>query len=198
MRCFDLGAAAAVDELKAGKGAPTIVCLEHARSEDSIPHSPSGILRKDVAVKPSPTCSKPPANGELLTDKRASTEKGHVLQIENGTEGPAIVKLRDATTEKTIASFFVEPSRTASLTQIPDGTYRVQYAFGDKLGVDCRTFVQLASAGEFPGTETLTTRYEEEFGGTRISRSRLSYTLYAVPGGNVRPEDIAPSDFNKP
>jgi hypothetical protein len=144
------------------------------------------------------TCSTPPANGKLLSDLRQPVDRGHALQIQNGTQGDAIVKLRDALTARTVASFFVASGQTASLTQIPDGKYRVQYAFGNKLGADCKSFIQLSSAGEFPDTETLETQYEEEPGGTRIITGRLSYTLYSIPGGNVHPMQITGSDFDRP
>ena len=56
---------------------------------------------------PIAVCDNPPANGEVLTDSRGALEKGHVLTIENGTKGDAIVKVRDGVTGETLASFFV-------------------------------------------------------------------------------------------
>ena len=148
--------------------------------------------------KPEPIvhCSSMPSNGAVLTDDRTETAEGHVLTIENGTQGDAIVKVRDAFSDDTLVSFFVRQGQSADLSAIPDGSYKFQYAFG-KLGEDCQTFAQLDSAGEFPDTETFSTKYEPTYGGTRIVRGHLSYTLYTRPGGNVNPMSISPAEFNK-
>jgi hypothetical protein len=155
---------------------------------------------KRAASVPAPTCKSQPDNGEILIDRRGRLNDGHILQIENGSEGDAIVKVRDASDNRTLASFFVARGETAALRNIPDGSYFIQYAAGDKLALNCRTFVNdgTASANTFPGPETLTTRYEEVSDGMRVIRGRLTYTLYNVPNGNVHPNEISLDEFNKP
>lgn len=171
---------------------------------DLIPAQPSSADPVEEAqaepVPPPATCKSPPGNGEILIDRRGSTSEGHVLEIKNGSRGDAIIKLRDASTSQTVASFFVSRGNSASLTEIPDGIYAVQYAMGDKLTEDCRTFVDdgTATASEFPGTDELATRYQEELGGTTVIRGKLTYTLYSVPYGNVRPAGISMDSFNEP
>jgi hypothetical protein len=163
------------------------------------PEALSEETTNEVLAEPTePTCEVTPANGEILADNRETPEAGHVLEIDNGTEGDAIVKLRNASTDTTLASFFVGRGQSASIRQIPDGIYRIQYAFGSALAADCKSFVRMASAGEFPDSETFATRYEQELAGTRVIRGHLSYTLYATPGGNVAPDRIDPAEFNKP
>ena len=154
----------------------------------------------EVSPAPVQTCDAPPSNGEVLVDHREGASSGHQIEIDNGSSGDAIIKVRDAITDKSLASFFVTRGQSASLKSIPDGEYKVQYAIGDKLAADCRTFIDdgSASASEFPGSDRLETRYEEVLDGTRISRSRLSYTLYSVPYGNVQPSTIDMDQFNKP
>jgi hypothetical protein len=161
----------------------------------------SGLQTTEAAPEappPVPTCATPPENGEVLVDRRPASE-GHRLEIENGTAGDAIVKVRDGVTGKLLASFFVNRGATAQLENVPDGTYQIQYALGDKLAKNCHSFVNdgTASANKFPDLDQLQTRYEETPDGTRIIHQVLSYTLYSVPGGNVRPSDIDMTDFDK-
>lgn len=168
-------------------------------SSADAPIAPSSSGESPMATQPTETAEPPvalcetlPANGAILTDDRPSSKEGHVLTIENGTEGDAIVKVRDATSDKTLASFFIRQGRSANLESIPDGTYRFQYAFGE-LGEDCTTFAKLDSAGEFPEAKTYVTEYE----GGYIVRGHQTFTLYATPGGNVRPNAISADEFNK-
>jgi hypothetical protein len=100
--------------------------------------------------------------------------------------------MRDAETDGLVVSFFVEKGKTASVGNLPDGNFRLQYALGEDLRDDCRSFVSITSASQFPATESLRTNYTS----TQIDRSRLTYTLFSVPNGNVRPESLAISAFN--
>jgi hypothetical protein len=144
------------------------------------------------APPPPPSCSIPPFNGKVLARNVTPPKDGHVLEIRNGTNGNAIVKIRDALSGNLRVSFFVERASTASFAGLPDGVYRFQYAFGGQLSSDCRSFSHIDYAGQFPETETLMTETTR----TQIITKRLSYTLYAVPGGNVRPQAIDISTFN--
>lgn len=164
--------------------------------DDLIPAN--SVAPAETKPVPVPTCATPPSNGAILADTRGAVGKGHVLKIDNGSRGDAIIKLRDAAADKLVASFFIMSGRSASLTGIPDGTYRIQYAFGGDLREDCRSFIELESAGQFPDTETLQTEYRKVVDGTEVIRGELSYTLYDVPGGNVRPQTIDAAEFNKP
>lgn len=142
-----------------------------------------------------PSCAVPPRNGAILSDIRSPVDQGHKLTIENGTRGDAVVKVRDAASGRTLVSYFVKEGESASLTGIPDGTYRFQYAFGT-LGADCKSLGTVEAASEFPDVETLETKYETMLDGTSIERGHLTYTLYSTPGGNVHPDSISPDQFN--
>lgn len=139
-----------------------------------------------------PICANPPRNGQILTQNIFLNNKGHVVEIRNGSTANAIVKLRDAYTNAVKLSFFVERGNTVSISNLPDSVYRIQYGFGGDLGSDCRSFVRVLSASQFPEIESLTTQYTA----TEIIRKRLSYTLYSVPGGNVRPQTLDLAAFN--
>ena len=140
-----------------------------------------------------PTCTDVPYNGQLLGPNRLSSTAGHSLEIRNGSSGNAIIKVRAELSGAVVAAFFVRSNQTGQITGIPDGRYTVQYAFGDALDVSCRRFVHLNSAGQFPGAETLQT----EQTATQIITQVLSYTLYAVPAGNVTPQIISAQDFER-
>jgi hypothetical protein len=151
------------------------------------------------ATPPVPTCATLPGNGKVLAGRARLKGKGHVLEIQNGSGGDAIIKLRDANGgNKLVASFFAASNQTATMSGIPDGTYVIQYAFGTMLDADCRTFSAITSAGKFPDVETLRTEKSEDpfDGSVTVRRMKFGYTLYAVPSGNVRPETLDPSAFN--
>jgi hypothetical protein len=138
-----------------------------------------------------PKCAWPVQNGEVLVPLRPPRSEGHLLEIQNGSGGNAIIKARDALTGRLLFAFFVKASSSASFVSIPDGTYRFQYAIGGDLSADCKSFIQISALGQFP-EETLSTSYTA----TQIVTKELGYTLYPVPHGNVRPQSIALTAFD--
>ena len=139
------------------------------------------------------SCAVPPDNGAVLSGELPRATQGHRLEILNSGAAPAIIKVRYATTGGLFVSFFVAKGASAQIGPIPDGTYRIQYAFGQDLAEDCRSFQSIGGAGEFP-QETLSTQYETD----GVLTQRLSYTLYTVAGGNVQPQGISAAAFNAP
>lgn len=141
-----------------------------------------------------PTCASSPRNGEILAARGLVSEGGHVLEIDNGSQGNAIIKVREANTNTLLLSFYVESNQKAQVNGIPDGDYKVQFATGTALDGDCRNFLKLEWAEQFPGVQTFQTQRTA----TQIITSVLSYTLYEVAGGNVSPQTISAQDFNLP
>lgn len=141
-----------------------------------------------------PTCASIPRNGEILTSRGLVAEGGHVLEIDNGSKGDAIIKVREANTNTLLLSFFVASNQKAQVNGIPDGDYKVQFARGTALDGECRNFLTLEWAEQFPGVQAFRT----ERTATQIITSVLSYTLYEVAGGNVSPQTISAQDFNLP
>ena len=135
--------------------------------------------------------------GRLQRPRRleaAAPGVGHVLEIKNGGGSNAIIKVRRFPSNAAIAMFFVGKGQTARVEGIPDGTYQIQYAFGGRLNKECKGFAKILGAGQFPKAETLKTERTI----TQITTQILSYTLYTVPSGNVRPQTISASEFNRP
>jgi hypothetical protein len=139
-----------------------------------------------------PTCAIQPFNGKVLTRSIPSKENGHSIEVKNGSTANAIIKIRDAYSGTLRLSFFVAKGNTASFADLPDGVYRIQYAFGGEMGKDCRSFWQITSAAQFPTIESLTTKITS----SQIITNRLTYTLYTIPGGNVRPQSIDAESFS--
>lgn len=150
-------------------------------------------VQKAVSKPNVPACASVPYSGQLLGPNRLSSTDGHSLEIRNGSSGNAIIKVRAELSGAVVAAFFVRSNQTGQITGIPDGRYTVQYAFGDALDVSCRRFLELNGAGQFPGAETLQTQQTT----TQIITQVLSYTLYAVPAGNVTPQSISAQDFER-
>lgn len=145
-------------------------------------------------VAEGPPCATPPTNGEVLSGSMYPSSNGHEIEIQNNSGSDAIVKVRNTSSGTVMVSFYVIKEATASISGIPDGSYRVQFAFGDRLARNCRDFAHLNGAEQFPDVENLATQYTQD----SISTETLSYTLTAVPNGNVQPQDISPAAFNAP
>ncbi len=137
-------------------------------------------------------CTFAPANGDVLVRNVQIWQPGHSIEIDNGSTGNAIVKLLDADTRRVAVSFFVAANQTASYDYLPDGRYLVQYAFGDQLNQTCRAFAHTTAASEFPSIDTMAARPTQ----TGVILSTVTYTLYNVPSGNIRPKSINPRDFD--
>lgn len=138
------------------------------------------------------TCAHQPDNGEILVRNISWVEKGHSIEVRNGSNGNAIVKIRDAYSGSVKLSFFVTKDGTASISNLPDGNYRIQYAFGNDLGSDCTSFTQTTHAAQIPTIESLATERTT----TQMVTRRLTYTLYSAPQGNMHPETINATSFN--
>lgn len=163
----------------------------------STPNGTQTVSTQSVnATARAPTCPFPPRNGQVLVNRGVWGNEGHRIEIRNGASGNAIVKVRNAYTGALLISFFVAQGNTASVVNIPDGNYRIQYALGDELGMDCRSFLKVISARQFPDVDSFETT--RTFIGTsvEIGHSELQYTLFSVPHGNVRPQTLDIASFN--
>jgi hypothetical protein len=157
------------------------------------PSNPAPAYGSVPAAAPVLICEFPPANGQIMTaGRRLGTAAGmHSITIQNGTEGDAIVVVRDVYSGEVVVSFFVATGRNASFAHLPNGTYRIQWAFGDVLGAGCSTFAGAAVASEFEQQEIMQTKAVE--GCTEYEA--ITLTLYAVPQGTARSHSIPLEQF---
>ncbi len=155
--------------------------------------TPSPPISKPSAPTPPPAakCVWRMESGDIIDQLSARRSSGHILEIENGSGGNAIIKVRNALTDRLLVSFFVKRNSSASYRGIPDGTFRVQYAIGGDLQVNCKNFIEVKALGQFP-EESLSTSFTT----TEIDRPRLAYTLDPVADGNVRPQKLDLAAFN--
>lgn len=140
-------------------------------------------------------CLVSPLNGQVLEDRVDWLGSPNAVEVRNGSRGNAIVKIREAETGRLLVTVFVLKDETARYQGIPDGAYTLQYAIGDRLNARCTNFPRFDSIGEFPPSKPLIA--EVSASGEKHSRV-LRYTLFPVPGGNVKPHAIDASAFDAP
>jgi len=140
-------------------------------------------------------CLVSPLNGQVLEDRVDWLGSPNAVEVQNGSRGNAIVKIREAGTGKLLVTVFVLKNETARYDGIPDGAYTLQYAIGDRLNARCTNFPRFDSIGEFPPSAALVA--DVSTAGEKHSRV-LRYTLFPVAGGNVIPHAIDASAFNAP
>ncbi len=137
---------------------------------------------------PPPVCETRPVNGQIIGPPVTTPTGVHTLTIKNGSDGDAIVKVRDAVTGRAVVSFFVAANATTTFDRLRDGKYQVQFAVGGAMTADCKTFIQPRAVKMFPEDST--------FGQPGMAVDELTYSLYSMPSGNVMPKTISISDFN--
>ncbi len=74
--------------------------------------------------------------GDVLQGLGGYSSNKHRLVVRNGSDGDAIVKLRDADSGRSLMTFFVATSSTAAIDTIPDGEYQIQFAHGSGMTED--------------------------------------------------------------
>lgn len=157
------------------------------------PGAPPAVVPSALPAEPTPSvplCVDPPKNGDEL-QRDGFKEDGHRITIENGGSGNALVKVRNDA-GKRVATLYVGRAQQASVSNLPDGRYRISFAVGGQLDASCAAFAGDFRAQQFPGVETFETRVE----GDQIISSDLRLTLHSVTGGNVRPQVLNDAAFN--
>jgi hypothetical protein len=77
-----------------------------------------------------------PENGEVLARRGVGAAR---LEVANRSGQPTVVKLRDASGAAAVA-VFVAPGATAIVTDLPDGSYRPEFAIGELWSRACHDF----------------------------------------------------------
>ncbi|HWA91297.1 MAG TPA: hypothetical protein VG889_14770 [Rhizomicrobium sp.] len=130
-------------------------------------------------------------NGQVLKDNAHWSAPANTIEIHNESNDDVIVKIRSGADGTLLIAFFVARRTSVGYPALPDGTYRVQFAYGRALDRRCTGFAQLSRAAEFPDAETLETNLFG-FPGT------LAYTLQSRIRGNVEPLPIDAASFDAP
>jgi hypothetical protein len=142
-----------------------------------------------------------PANNQILFDAfPESTTKGEFTVI-NGASRHAVAKVIDPQTDTKILSFAIRAGKQSKITGIPDGSYRVIFAFGDGLYAGTDRFEKPRGFSKFdrPFTFTTTTTSTDTEGATyyRTRYTSLEVTLTPVVGGNITTSGISQKEFER-
>lgn len=185
-----------------GLGAALILFSTGAHAADP-PSRAAAIAAADaaagrpIAIDPNvPVCTNAPPSGEKLAGDMKLASEGHSIAVSNGGGGDALVKIRHADTGKLAASFFLRTMESVTIEGVPDGAYRIQYAFGPALAADCKSFTRIIRARELPDVDNMQTHVVESDDQTEVKRSSVSYELSVTEGGNMKVLSIDAAAFN--
>jgi DnaJ domain len=92
-----------------------------------------------------------PQNGEVL---ERHGDGGAQVRIANRSEQPVVVKLRDAS-GKAAAAVFMAPGGSTTLANLPDSSYRAEFAIGELWSRACHDFAAGMRAQRFVGYASL-------------------------------------------
>lgn len=143
-----------------------------------------------------PTCTMLPATGEKIAGDMELAAEGHSIAVQNTAMRDALVKIRHADTGRLAASFFLPRQEATTMEGVPDGVYRLQYAFGPALAPDCRTLTRIIRASQMPDVDELKTHVIDDDEHTEVRRSTVSYELSVTETANVKPVTIDAAAFN--
>ena len=146
------------------------------------------------APEPPPVERWRPTSGTVLYDGRGSDafEYGTQLDVDNGTDADALLKLVPVGSSKKLLSFFVARKSKCSITGIPPGTYRLLFALGDGLDAETGGLLDCTSRSEFE--EPL--QFEETRSPAGTSSTQIVAELAETFGGNARTSPVDPREFD--
>jgi hypothetical protein len=118
---------------------------------------------------------------------------GGSLEVSNGTNLDAYVKLVEPASDILVGSLYVKANATLTLNQVPDGIYQVLFVLGEGWNADTQSFAQNKSFARFDESLNFTTTPLSN--GIEYSVFRL--TLHPVANGNARTSGLDEQEFNR-
>lgn len=164
----------------------------------ALPRFVLSIAALATAVSAAPAvaaCAVAPPNGSRIGGTLELLPDGHDVGIVAGSDGDALVKLRDAATGDLALAYFVAAGQRVRIRGIPDGDYLLQYVVGRTLEPDCRTFRTIVRSGQIPREDVLRTERSENDDEQRIVRLTVTYSLDRRASRNVRTQRLDPTAF---
>jgi hypothetical protein len=134
-----------------------------------------------------------PVNNQILFDAYPNSTYRGELAVDNGTSSPAVAKLIDVKTDRKILSFIVGARQKSTIQAIPDGTYELIFAFGDRLYEGTDRFQSPRGFSKFVKRSTFKTRSTTN----ATYWSQLSVTLHPVLTGNAKTSSISQNEFER-
>jgi len=174
---------------------------EQVQPSQSLPSgNPTQSLPRYVQNQPiQPEVPLPPprrlGNGTVIAG--LSRNGNGVLTIDNGTGHDAVIKIVDEKYGRAVVVFYVCGGQTASIENIPDGSFQVIFATGIDWGKEEGAFTRDKSFAKFDkNLDFLTTRGTE--GDKEFTQySVFTLTLHAVVNGNAKTTNIGEEEFLK-
>ncbi len=187
----DVGELKGVDDYSA-RNRPQLV-LEPLEPRLALPRFTPMVFATPVSrATPSEDSYIPTTNG-IIYDLYPGNQGLGRLSVENGTAHHSIAKLIDIRSNRKICSFVVRANTTGGINGIPDGTYRLIFAFGDAIIRRTDHFESASGYSAFKDTfPFVTTR---TYDGSRYSEYRV--TLHRVVGGNAPATSITEEEFDR-
>lgn len=136
-----------------------------------------------------------PSNGEVLYSfvRPLMPSTRNTLIVYNGTGENAVAKLIKSSPEEKIRSFAISSGQSVSTSNIPDGSYKLLFAFGETIYVETDHFVDPKGFSRFDDSFVFTTK---ENGGSTES-TKFTVTLNPVAGGTAKASSISKADFER-
>ncbi|WP_404790396.1 hypothetical protein [Altericista sp. CCNU0014] len=116
---------------------------------------------------------------------------GGSLEVSNGTNRDAYVKLIEPLSRTLVTAFHVKSNSTLTVNQIPDGTYRVIFALGKNWNPKTQSFTQSKSFAKYDKSLNYTTMQFSD----QIQYKAFRITLHPVTGGQARTSGVNEQEF---
>ena len=123
------------------------------------------------------------------------TIKGYgELTVVNGNSEDAAVMLSNPTVETPDRLFYARAGMEATITEIPQGRYRIEFQIGKNWDAEAEAFECVLATAIFDQGEI----FEEQRTETGVQYSHVDLTLHKVVGGNARTTPLDdPSVFRR-
>jgi hypothetical protein len=118
---------------------------------------------------------------------------GGSLEVSNGTNRNAYVKLVEPRSGILVGALYVKANSASTLDQIPDGTYQVLFVLGEGWNPNTQSFTKNKSFAKFDQPLNFTTMQL----GNRIEYRVFQITLHPVAGGKARTSGVNEQEFNR-
>jgi hypothetical protein len=147
-------------------------------SSASIISQPKTVRNRQIVPQTSPSLLLSQVTKPFATSGRGS------LEVSNGTDNDAYIKLVDPLSRSLVAAFYVKSNSTFTLEEIPDGTYEVLFVTGQG---ESQSFSKFDLPFEFTTTQLT----------DRIEYSIHRITLNEVVDGNATTSEVDEQEFEQ-
>lgn len=113
------------------------------------------------------------------------------IEINNGLSYDAIAKLVVPKTQLCVAYFYISAGAVHTLTNIPDGNYRLLFATGEDWDSTKAFFLRPRGVSEFSKRLSFETRRRYEGNYVYDEYTVMKLTLHPVPQGNAKTHNVA-------